>query len=192
MTKRTPAKRQPNPWFRLLRSRIQGTGAFAIVDIPKGTRLVEYVGEHITSAEADRRYPDDEHGARHHTFLFTLNQRVVIDAAHEGNEARFINHSCDPNCDAVIERGHIWIFAIKPIAKGTELAYDYQFEHVPEYTEADLATYQCRCGTAKCRGTIVKLDRRRTLTRQWEARQRRMARTGSAPARSASRKPRHP
>jgi SET domain-containing protein len=171
MTKRTPAKR-PNPWFRLRRSRIQGTGAFAIVDIPKGTRLVEYVGEHITPAEADRRYPDDDTGTRHHTFLFTLNQRVVIDAAHDGNEARFINHSCDPNCDAIIERGHIWIYAIKPIPKGTELAYDYQFEHLPEYTEEDLALYQCRCGSAKCRGTIVKIDRRRKIARRWEARQR--------------------
>ncbi len=173
MSTRTPAEPRPNPWFRLRRSRIQGTGAFAITDIPKGTRLIEYVGEHITNAEADRRYPDDDRSRRHHTFLFTLNQRTVIDAAHGGNAARFINHSCDPNCDAVIERGHIWIYAIKPIPKGAELAYDYQFEHVPEYTEEDLAFYACRCGSANCRGTIVKIDRRRKLTRRWEERQRR-------------------
>ncbi len=172
MTKTTIATGRPNPWFRLRRSRIQGTGAFARVDIPKGTRLIEYVGERITPAEADRRYPDDGRASRHHTFLFTLNQRTVIDAAHGGNAARFINHSCDPNCDAVIERGHIWIYAIKDIPQGAELAYDYQFEHVAEYTEEDLALYVCRCGSAKCRGTIVKVDRRRKLTRRWEAKQR--------------------
>ncbi len=169
MTKRNPATRQPNPWFRLRRSRIQGLGAFATVDIPKGTRIIEYTGEKITDAEADRRYPDDDREARHHTFLFTLNQRTVIDAAFHGNDARFINHSCDPNCDAVIDRGHIWIYAIKPIAKGAELVYDYQFEHVPEYTMDDLRFYGCKCGTAKCRGTIVKVDRRRALARHWEA-----------------------
>ena len=172
MNRKTSTTGRPNPWFRLRRSRIQGTGAFARVDIPKGTRIIEYVGEHISPAEADRRYPDDDTSARHHTFLFTLNQRTVIDAEHDGNDARFINHSCDPNCDAVIERGHIWIYAVKDIAKGEELAYDYQFEHMPEYTEADLALYVCRCGSAHCRGTIVKIDRRRTLGRRWEAKQR--------------------
>jgi SET domain-containing protein len=172
MTRQKSATRRPNPWFRLRRSRIQGTGAFARVDIPRVTRLIEYVGEHITPAEADRRYPDDDRSSRHHTFLFTLNQRTVIDAAHHGNAARFINHSCDPNCDAVIERGHIWIYAIKDIPQGAELAYDYQFEHVPDYTEEDLALYVCRCGSANCRGTIVKVDRRRKLTRRWEARRR--------------------
>lgn len=169
MKKSKSAAPAPNPWFRLRRSRIQGTGAFARVDIPKGTRIIEYVGEHITNAEADRRYPDDDRNLRHHTFLFTLNQRTIIDAAHHGNAARFINHSCDPNCDAVIERGHIWIFAVQDIPAGAELAYDYQFAHEPEYTEQDLAFYACRCGSANCRGTIVKIDRRRTLGRQWAA-----------------------
>jgi uncharacterized protein len=173
MTNRTQAKRPANPWFRLRRSRIQGTGAFALVDIPKGTRLIEYVGQHITNAEADRRYPDDDHGVRHHTFLFTLNQRIVIDAAYDGNDARFINHSCNPNCDAVIERGHIWIDAIRDIPKGAELCYDYQFEHMPDYTVDDLRLYECRCGSAGCRGTIVKVDRRRKLARVWEAHRRR-------------------
>jgi len=170
MTKLKKAKSQPNHWFRLRRSRIQGTGAFATVDIPKGTRVIEYLGEHITNAESDRRYPDEDYSSRHHTFLFTLNQRIVIDAAYQGNDARFINHSCDPNCDAIIERGHIWIYAIKPIPQGTELAYDYQFEHVADYTEQDLHFYACRCGSANCRGTIVKVDRRRKLAKAWASR----------------------
>lgn len=143
-----------NEWFELRRSPIQGLGAFAIKDIPKGTRIIEYTGEKISNAEADRRY-DDDAMHRHHTFLFTLNSRTCVDAAVGGNAARFINHSCDPNCEAVIERGHIWIDALKRIPAGTELAYDYQYEFDDEYTEEDLKWYRCQCGSPKCRGTIV-------------------------------------
>ena len=144
-----------NEWIELRRSSIHGLGAFAVQDIPKGTRVIEYLGEKITNAEADRRY-DDESMRRHHTFLFILNERTCVDAAFDGNEARFINHSCDPNCEAVITRGHIWIEAIKRIPAGTELVYDYQFEDDDEYTEEDLRFYGCACGSPKCRGTIVK------------------------------------
>jgi uncharacterized protein len=144
-----------NEWMALRRSSIHGLGAFAVQDIPKGTRVIEYLGEKISNAEADRRY-DDESMRRHHTFLFILNERTCVDAAFDGNEARFINHSCDPNCEAVITRGHIWIEAIKRIPAGTELVYDYQFEDDDEYTEEDLRFYGCACGSPKCRGTIVK------------------------------------
>jgi SET domain-containing protein len=143
-----------NEWFELRRSKIQGVGAFALKDIPRGTRLIEYAGELISNGEADRRYPDDT-GERHHTFLFVLNQRVIIDAAYDGNDARFINHSCDPNCQANIERGHIWIDAIRRIPAGTELAYDYEYDDDPKYTVKDLLFYGCRCGSPKCRKTIV-------------------------------------
>ena len=149
---------QPGPvneWAELRQSDIHGLGMFARKDIPKGTRIIEYVGEKITNAEADRRY-DDAAMKRHHTFLFILNSRTCVDAAFEGNESRFINHSCAPNCEAVIERGHIWIDAIKAIPAGTELVYDYQYENDPEYTEEDLRFYACRCGAPNCRGTIVK------------------------------------
>lgn len=150
-----------NEWFELRRSRIQGVGAFALQDIPKGTRLIEYTGEKITNAEADRRY-DDESMRRHHTFLFVLNLRTVVDAAHGGNESMYINHSCGPNCEAEIVRGRIWIEAIRNISAGTELTYDYQFENDPDYTEDDLRFYACRCGADNCRGTIVKTRRRIT------------------------------
>jgi uncharacterized protein len=148
-----------NEWFELRRSRIQGVGAFALQDIPKGTRIIEYTGEKITNAEADRRY-DDAKMKRHHTFLFILNQRTVVDAATGGNESMFINHSCEPNCEAEISRGKIWIQAIRSIPAGTELTYDYQFENDPDYTDDDLRFYSCRCGSPKCRGTIVKTRRR--------------------------------
>lgn len=149
-----------NEWMELRRSPIQGLGGFAAVDIPKGTRIIEYTGEKITNAEADRRY-DDEKMERHHTFLFILNQRTVVDAAYGGgNAARFINHSCDPNCEAVIERGHIWIDAIRDIPAGTELVYDYQYEDDPDYTAEDFRFYECRCGAPNCRGTIVNTRRK--------------------------------
>lgn len=151
-----------NEWLELRGSSIHGLGAFARVDIPKRTRIIEYTGEKISNAEADRRY-DDAAMRRHHTFLFILNDRTCLDAAFEGNEARFINHSCDPNCEAVIERGHIWIDAVKAIPAGTELVYDYQYEDDAEYTEEDLRFYACKCGAPNCRGTIVKT--RRKLTR---------------------------
>ena len=158
-----PGKVGPvNEWLELRGSPIHGLGAFARVDIPKRTRIIEYTGEKISNAEADRRY-DDAAMRRHHTFLFILNDRTCLDAAFEGNEARFINHSCDPNCEAVIERGHIWIDAVKAIPAGTELVYDYQYEDDAEYTEEDLRFYACKCGAPNCRGTIVKT--RRKLTR---------------------------
>ena len=148
-----------NEWVELRGSAIHGLGAFARVDVPKGTRLIEYAGEKISNPEADRRY-DDEAMRRHHTFLFILNDRTCVDAAFGGNEARFLNHSCDPNCEAVIERGHIWIDAIKRIPAGTELVYDYQYEDDSDYTEEDLRFYACKCGAPNCRGTIVKTRRR--------------------------------
>ena len=148
-----------NEWLELRRSPIHGLGGFARRDIPKGTRIIEYAGEKISNAEADRRY-DDEAMKRHHTFLFILNSRTCVDAAYEGNEARFLNHSCAPNCEALIERGHIWIEALTDIPAGAELVYDYQYEDDPEYTEEDLRFYACGCGAANCRGTIVKTRRR--------------------------------
>jgi len=158
-TSSTPTLGPVNEWFELRRSRIQGVGAFALQDIPKGTRVIEYTGERITNAVADRRYEHDT-TRRHHTFLFVLNQRTIIDAANGGNESMFINHSCRPNCEAEIVRGRIWIEAIRNIAAGAELTYDYQFENDPEYTEADLRFYACRCAADACRGTIVKTRRR--------------------------------
>lgn len=160
-TKSKKKKRNPaNPWIVMRRSKIQGRGVFARKDIPKGTRLIEYVGERINNAEADRRYEDELMG-RHHTFLFILNSRTVIDAAVDGNISRFINHSCDPNCVAWIEGQHIWIDALRDIKQGEELGYEYEYDFDPAYTIDDLAFYGCRCGSRKCRGTIVDVPRRK-------------------------------
>lgn len=161
--KSRPGKAGPvNEWMELRQSPIHGLGAFALKDIPKGTRIIEYVGEKISNAEADRRY-DDETMKNHHTFLFILNSKQCIDAAFEGNESRFINHSCDPNAEAFIPRGRIWIEAIKPIPKGAEIAYDYAFEDDPKYTLEDYRRYGCRCGAKNCRGTIVETKKKLNL-----------------------------
>jgi uncharacterized protein len=141
--------------FELRRSSIAGLGAFATRPIKKGTRIIEYTGERISNAEADRRYDEDKMRS-HHTFLFTLNRQTVVDAAVGGNEARFINHSCAPNCEAVIEDGRrIYIEAIKDIPVGEELAYDYQYERTDDHTPDDERFYACRCGAPGCRGTIL-------------------------------------
>jgi SET domain-containing protein len=157
MTDSTPKKRSTTPStlpFELRQSPIQGQGAFATRPIKKGTRIIEYAGERISQDEADVRY-DDESMKRHHTFLFTLDEDTVIDAAVGGNEARFINHSCDPNCQAFIEGDRIFIYSIRPIEQGEELCYDYAYERVEGMDEESEKLYVCRCGAKSCRGTIL-------------------------------------
>jgi SET domain-containing protein len=151
---RYPWKEEPNPYFELRTSPIQGTGAFAIRPIKKGTRLIEYLGQRITWRTADKRY-DDEKMGRHHTFLFTVDDKIVIDAAVNGNDARFLNHSCDGNCEAITERKRIFIDARKSIPAGAELLYDYQYERSDDHSAEDEKFYACRCGSPKCRGTIL-------------------------------------
>lgn len=173
-----PLHTTESPLFELRRSRIQGTGAFALTRIPKGTRIIEYTGEKITNSEADRRY-DDEKMSRHHTFLFTLSSRTVVDAAVGGNEARFINHSCDPSCEAVIERGRIFIESIRDIPEGTELAYDYAYERSADHTEDDESLYACRCGAATCRGTILAPPKRKRRKRPARSRKKPVRKAGA-------------
>jgi SET domain-containing protein len=144
--------------FEIRPSGIQGLGAFATRRITAGTRLIEYAGERLTPAEADARYPDVE-GERHHTFLFAIDDDVVIDAAVDGNEARFINHSCDPNCDAVVDDGRIWIETIRDITPGEELAYDYAYVLEERHTPAAKRRYPCTCGARNCRRTILTRNR---------------------------------
>jgi uncharacterized protein len=151
---RYPWKEEPNPYFELRTSEIQGTGAFATRTIRKGTRIIEYLGQRISWRTADKRY-DDEKMSRHHTFLFTVDDKTCIDAGVNGNDARFLNHSCDPNCEAINDRKRIFIEAKKTIPAGTELVYDYQYERTDDHTAADERFYKCRCGSPNCRGTIL-------------------------------------
>lgn len=140
--------------FVLRKSAIQGTGAFATRTIRKGQRIIEYTGEHIDNDEADRRY-DDEKMKRHHTFLFIVDDKEIIDGAVNGNDSRYINHSCDPNAEAVIEGKRIFIYALRTIRPGEELVYDYQYERTEDHTEEDEKFYKCLCGAPNCRGSIL-------------------------------------
>jgi SET domain-containing protein len=143
-----------NEWFTIRESPIQGKGAFALKDIPSGTRIIEYTGERISDEEAGNRY-DDEAMERHHTFLFDIEDGEIIDGAVGGSEAIYINHSCEPNCEPVIEDKHVWIDAIRDIKAGEELFYDYGYARDEDDDGSDDDMYACKCGSPKCRGTIL-------------------------------------
>ncbi len=144
----------PKKLLEVRPSAIQGLGAFASEHISKGTRIIEYTGERITHAEADRRYDDDatEHPR---VLLFTVDRRTVIDGGVGGNEAQFINHSCEPNCEAVTQRGHVYIEALRDIAAGEELLYDYNLTRHSDDAEGLEERYACHCGAPTCRGTML-------------------------------------
>jgi SET domain-containing protein len=144
-----------NSTVEVRRSPIQGDGVFALRDIARGERIIEYIGERIDDDQATARY-DDEAMEHHHTFLFAVRPNVVIDAMRGGNESRFINHSCAPNCESVVERGRVFIHARRRIPAGTELTYDYWYSADESYSLRDLRRlYPCRCGAKTCRGTIA-------------------------------------
>ncbi len=157
--------------FEVRNSKIQGRGVFATKRIRPGQRLIEYTGERITQDEADRRYDDDSMD-RHHTFLFEVDEENVIDAGKIGSDARYINHSCDPNCEAVNDGGRIFIESIKNIQPESELTYDYSYEHIGELPDELRQQYICLCGKAKCRGTILKVKkpRKRSKSRKTSTR----------------------
>jgi uncharacterized protein len=136
------------------RSDVHGLGVFAAKRIPKGTRIIEYVGERVSHDEADRRYEEkDENDS--HTFLFIVDSKMVIDAGVDGNDARFFNHSCDPNCESTVEKRRVYIEAIRDIEPGGELTYDYQIQREDDDPDNIDEVFACRCGFAQCRGTML-------------------------------------
>jgi SET domain-containing protein len=155
------------PLYVVRQSPIHGRGVFAARYIRKGTKIVEYTGERISNREADRRY-DDTRMKKHHTFLFTLDPKTVIDGAISagGSDASYINHSCDPNCEAIITDGKIFIHALKGIEAGEELSYDYQYERTGKNDDELEKFYFCRCGADNCRGSIMKPERKRRRSRE--------------------------
>src|SRR5678816_2536537 len=139
------------PALKVRRSKIQGRGVIAGAPIPAGTRIIEYTGARMTHADAAARY-DDLKMKRHHTFLFTIDDDWVLDAAKGGNDARYINHSCEPNCIASIDDGRVTIWSLRDIPAGEELSYDYWYTTDPEYSMEDRRRiYPCHCGTRSCR-----------------------------------------
>ena len=151
--KKMPGRR--TALFEVRHSSIHGYGVFAARRIRKGTSVIEYLGERVSHAEADERYKDKV-STDNHTFLFTVDEKTVIDAGVNGNEARFINHGCDPNCESAISNKRVFIMAIRTIQPGEELAYDYQIERdsgdAPDIDDV----YACRCGAMNCRGSMLE------------------------------------
>lgn len=149
------------PWHTLRTSKIHGTGVYAARKIPAGTRIFEYVGEIISADEADHRHPvnpDDPF----HTFFFALSNGTVIDGNVGGNDAKWINHSCEPNCETEeSDDFRVFIVALRDIGRGEELYYDYGLVLDERLTKTVKEQYRCLCGTPSCRGTMLALKRRR-------------------------------
>lgn len=147
-----------SPWIRAARSAIHGRGIYARVAIPDGTWLLEYTGERITKAEAkkreEQRLKRQARGGDGCVYIFELNRRHDLDGRTRGNIARFMNHSCAPNCRSVTIAGHVWLRAIRDIAEGDELTFDYG------YAYDQWRLHPCRCGAKQCPGFIVNAAQR--------------------------------
>jgi len=147
------------------KSPIHGNGVFAVAPIRKGERIIEYKGRRRSHEQVDNDAGGDVDSG--HTFLFTLNDDWVIDASYEGNDARWINHSCDPNCEAVIDeddggdgrKDRVFIEAIRDIAPGEELAYNYGITLAERHTPRLKKIWACLCGSPKCTGTMLQPKR---------------------------------
>jgi hypothetical protein len=152
--KATRARTAGNPYVLVRQSKIHGRGVYAARRIRKGTRIIEYVGDRISHDVADARY-DAKTEDDGHTFLFVVDDDICIDAGIGGNEARYINHKCDANCETIIEDRRVFIEATRTIQPGEELGYDYQLTWESTDDPDELALYACRCGAANCRGTML-------------------------------------
>tara|TARA_B100000989_G_C19523430_1_gene465514 strand:+ start:916 stop:1425 length:510 start_codon:yes stop_codon:yes gene_type:complete len=141
------------------KSQVHANGLFAKVDIPKGTKIIEYIGQKIKKSVGDKRSEkriekylnSNKTGS---VYIFELNNRYDIDGSFKYNKARYINHSCNPNCEVKIIKGHIWIVSIKNILKNKELNYDYGYE----FDKDDYKDHKCKCGEKKCIGYIISSD----------------------------------
>jgi len=156
--KKTPSRKTRSEWAAVRGSKIHGRGMFASKEIPRGTRIIEYTGERITKAEGWRRelkrQARAERGGDGCIYIFELNTKTDIDGSVLWNTARYINHSCDPNCESQITRGRVWIVSLRKIKPGEELTYDYYYDY-DHYHE-----HPCRCGAEDCAGFIVKAPQR--------------------------------
>jgi len=160
MKKRIAPKTVAKSHIAVKNSEIHGRGVFVKKDIPKGAAVIEYIGERISWKEALRRHPHDPEQPNH-TFYFSLEDGRVIDANVGGNAARWINHSCKPNCEAdeivVDGESRVFIFARRKLLPGEELFYDYSLNLDGKLTKKEKKDYACYCGSKKCRGTMLDI-----------------------------------
>lgn len=145
--------------IQVRRSGVHGKGVFALRSLAAGEPIIEYTGERITWKEALRRHPHDPKDPNH-TFYFHIDDGHVIDALYGGNASRWINHACEPNCEADEQDGRVFIRALRDIAPGEELFYDYGLVIDERYTPRLKKQYACRCGSPICRGTMLAPKRR--------------------------------
>lgn len=162
MTKTTPTQKRPQakaggPRIQVRRSGIHGKGVFALRPIADGERIIEYKGEIVSWKKATDRQPDN--GDPDHTFLFGLDDKRVIDANVGGNAARYINHSCEPNCETEQIGDQVFIHAIRDIKPGEELYYDYQLTLDEPHTAKAKRQHACHCGAKRCRKTMLAKKR---------------------------------
>jgi uncharacterized protein len=142
--------------YEVRNSAIHGRGIFALRNIKKGERLIEYTGTVISEKEADKLYGDAQStGAQNHTFLFSLSNGNVIDATKGSYTAKWINHGCDPNCETIEDDDRVFIEAKRAIKAGEELKYDYHITLEERHTPAAKARFKCLCGAKNCRGTLL-------------------------------------
>jgi SET domain-containing protein len=158
-------------------SPVHGRGVFAVAAISKGARIIEYLGDRVSHKEADDRYEDHDE-SDNHTFLFIVDKHTVIDAGVGGNDARFINHQCEGNCESVIEHRRVFIDATRDIAAGEELGYDYEIGREKDDPPNVDEIYACRCGSPKCRGTMLWPPKKETVKRRAPKRLPKQARKG--------------
>tara|TARA_Y200000002_G_scaffold378314_1_gene385432 strand:+ start:266 stop:751 length:486 start_codon:yes stop_codon:yes gene_type:complete len=145
--------------WKVKKSKIHGTGIVASQDIKKNTKIIQYIGEKINKKEGDRRsaerikkYLNKKNEGS--VYVFELNNKFDIDGSPLYNKARYINHSCDPNCEVDIIKNQIWIISLKKIKKGEELNYDYGYP----FDKDDYTDHICKCGSKKCIGYIISQD----------------------------------
>lgn len=154
MPKKIIQKAPDRNFIRVGRSRIQGHGIFARREIPKGTRIIEYQGKRRALAEL---LASGTEAGPAPVFIMRLDEKTVIDPTTGGNDARFINHSCEPNCEAYVFDRRLYIYAMREIGRGEELTFDYQLRRAAGTVgeEPVAADYLCRCGSRNCRGTML-------------------------------------
>ena len=152
-----PPKSKPKRPYRVRNSPIHGRGVFATRTIRKGAKVIEYRGDRTTWEIALERPASDPDNPTH-TFFFETSDGGIIDAGVRGNAARWINHSCDANCQSFeYDDGRVFIEARRTIRAGEEITYDYRLSLDGRISKRTLAEYACRCGASRCRGSLLKL-----------------------------------
>lgn len=157
----TSSAETESPFHIVKESPIHGRGVFALRAIAAETRIIEYCGERIDEETANERGSHDPENP-FHTFFFSMESGLMIDGHVDGNDARWINHSCAPNCETREEEERIYVFALRDIAAGEELNYDYGLVIEARYTAKLKKSYACRCGASDCRHTMLALKRRKS------------------------------